>query len=329
MKKLLYTIVFQGQEATAAEWIVTIGRQAVREGWEVLLVAQKSAGPIEVPSGIQFLKTSICHPSCISTWVCSEEYTYFQYSEVTERFLAPPAKILVYTVAGRTPEFLPCVRLLFHSFRAFHPGAWYDLALITDLDCQELCTEYMIHRIQTPPMNTAYEASATKLNLYTLFDTSQYEAILYLDSDILLRGSLRDVLEGAMSEEDGIFHLVQEGLLSNSNYCGTTGAAFAGLTISKTDPGYSAGLFAWRNGPKSRALLEAMRSISKPGEGCLEQPYVNRILWETKAARTTLLQTLVSSKPEILANVINHFCGSIGDGRTKSQRMLAFLDKML
>jgi hypothetical protein len=322
-KKLIFTIIQKEDQSTLFTWCSTVGIEALRRGWDVLVVVPKECSVQWVPKGIQLLRAPILHESCIEKWIVKEDYTLYEFVPCHKTSLGEAPSTLIYTVCGRTKDFFACTRMLLHSFRAFHPDTWYDLAVLSDLDCRDLCKEYKAHYIQLPPLKSIYEASAAKLSLYTYFNTDSYTRILYLDSDILLRGDIKDAL--LEIKEDGIFHVVQEGYLQHSNYCGTTEKPFQNLKISKMDPGFSAGVIAWWNGPRSRTLLEEIESISEEGEGCLEQPWLNRVLWEQKCASTSLLQGLVTNRPEKLSNTICHFNGSIGDGKTKTERMLAFL----
>lgn len=139
------------------------------------------------------------------------------------------------------------------------------------------------------------------------------ETVLYLDVDFLAKRKIQIALE------PDTIACYPEGKPQDSNYCGD-------FTLPHARAGLSAGIFAFRYGPKVKALLD---DIAKRTAQCeknyytLDQPHFNAVLQENRLYMNPALVSFNGNSNLDVASLIN-FAGEPGDGGFHFKKMLDF-----
>lgn len=237
-----------------------------------------------------------------------------------------PARQFVYTCAGCSKEYPTLAAMMFDSIRRWEPEGNWDFGIITESrwladisGCLPPGTQISLTDMPTP-----YAAAVPKLSPAAHFNLAGYERILFLDADILV-GALLDALSAV--DKPGRIYIFREGKMASPNYKGTDWKALWPKGQPEREaPGFSSGAFAFVNCPESLSVLEEAARLCVPGQGCLEQPALNRVLYERKAAEWELFSKILTVRPKATNPYpINHFCGGIGCGPSKYFQMKQFL----
>ena len=191
----------------------------------------------------------------------------------------------------------------------------------TDQICFEINDSY----------NTVAAACEARLDLFNLSSSANYEKILYLDTDIIVKSSLNP-LWAACSED--ILYVLEEGFLSDKR--DFYGASLFGTEIQnyKDKTAFTSGILLFKNCEKIRALFQHIRAdiIKRPHTfECFDQPYIVYNAFKYNLYNNQILKAFaVNNDHDAIHSqkIIHHFPGCHGVYKTKLVVMKRFLNKL-
>ena len=183
---------------------------------------------------------------------------------------------------------------------------------------------------------TIFQAACARLFIFDYPNLSKYEKILYLDTDIIIKGELAQVF--ALPIED-LLHGITSGNIGSQNF----GSQFFDFgTIDRNLAGINSGTLLFLNSENMKNLFERIRNHVKQftNDGnqppyCMDQPFINYHAIKDSLYNSTLLNPLVSlfegndTVDNYATSIICHFSYPIGNFGHKFYRMCNFLTKIL
>ena len=183
---------------------------------------------------------------------------------------------------------------------------------------------------------TIFQAACARLFIFDYPEIAGYEKLLYLDTDILIKGDLAPLL--SLPIED-LLHGISSGNIGSQNF----GAQFFDFGIM--DPnlaGINSGTLLFLNSENMKNLFGRMKNHIKKftDEGnqppyCMDQPFINFHAIKDSLYNSNLLNPLVSlfegndTVENYSTSVICHFSFPIGNFGHKFYRMCEFFSKTL
>jgi len=176
---------------------------------------------------------------------------------------------------------------------------------------------------------TLFHSAIARLFLFEWEHISNYITILYLDTDILINGSLSDIF--AVSIEQGILYALEEGQIGDSFWGGDL------FDFSVWDPkktGFTSGVLLFKNTYEIQSLfVKIVEHIhkdifieKKPVPATLEQSYIIYHAYTENRYNTQLLKKYVENNAKYPEDkIIYHFPGGPGGFSNKYLKMLEFL----
>ena len=172
------------------------------------------------------------------------------------------------------------------------------------------------------------KACKSRLDLFDL-SISTYDKILYLDTDILIKGDINKVFNVCNEE---LLYVLEEGTIDDdSNYWGKT---LFGNELNYNDKtAFSSGILLFKNCEKIKILFEKIKEdiINRPYIfECYDQPYIvynafKYNLYDNK----TLKMFVVNNDNNIHSDkIIHHFPGGPGHYQHKIIKMNNFLNSI-
>ena len=223
----------------------------------------------------------------------------------------------VFALEGKKPnEYLSCLTLLYRTLQtngALRPNDEY--VVMTDKATLEVVKQSPalkgIRWLVRQAPKTVYEGMRWKYDFPTLVNLPDGTLTCYLDVDVLVARPIRLLLP---DDSLGVF---PEGNATDSNYCGDTPL--------DAPTGATAGIFAYRWGPRVRGMFSTiLENMAKEDKGfyTLDQPYFNHAL---RDGAIYLPPDFISfnghNNPG--ATLLN-FCGEPGDGGFHFNKMLNY-----
>jgi hypothetical protein len=217
----------------------------------------------------------------------------------------------------------------------------FELLVLTSTDFQNdinIISEKLGIKINMMFINlsTIFEAACARLRIFDYPDISKYETILYLDTDIIIKGDLAPIFSLATEE---YLYGIEEASISSLNF----GRQFFNPT--KTDfniIGINSGTLLFKNCLTIRDLFSRMRghiaAFTDSGmvvPYTMDQPFINYHAIRDGLYNNNVLNPFVSlyEKENEVKNyatsVICHFSFPIGNFAHKYYRMKVFLIKLL
>ncbi len=176
--------------------------------------------------------------------------------------------------------------------------------------------------------NSIDTACKARLDVFNLPSITQYNKILYLDTDILVKDEINKVFN--VCKED-ILYVLEEGNLATETEDYHGKALFTNeLDEYEDKTAFTSGILLFKNCETMQTLFQNIKEdmIRRPGNfSCYDQPYVVYNAFKYKVFNNKLLKSLVvNSDHNIYSNkVIHHFCGGPGVYQNKIQKMTIFL----
>lgn len=256
--------------------------------------------------------------------------------------------LLVYTILVKEPEhYMPMFRLMLATFLE-HADVTCDLLVVGTRECVAqvrrsdlrrvqggTATVRMLHAMEVPSDPDLHEALLRKLDVVLFPSLRDYKQVLYLDCDILVRGSLRRVLRRAAARPD-LFHAPAEKAPFNHPFFG-----FSSYTeeeekrmIARGRKTFNDGSFVFAPNEEMIGHLRAIRALatSRPDlrRKFYDQSFFNHYLNARGIASVDAFDrdVVIFPKPHrrYARKVLVHFAG-LGNYATKHARMLAFAKK--
>lgn len=173
-------------------------------------------------------------------------------------------------------------------------------------------------------------ACKARLDIFKLTSTSNYNKILYLDTDILIKDDINKVFDVC---KDDILYVLKEGEIDNdADYWGKT--LFGNEVQNYADKtAFTSGILLFNNCRKIKELFEKIKEdmLNRPHFfSCFDQPYIvyNAFkygLYDNKQ----LIAFVVNNDMNIHSDkIIHHFPGTPGYYHIKINKMTYFLNSI-
>ena len=235
------------------------------------------------------------------------------------------------------PHYINMLYLLLDSI--------YNYGLKNDQSCTEILiytsTKFMNIIMQSPFLkdfirfeindtyNTVEKACKARLDLFDLLVVEKYNKILYLDTDIIVKGDLSLVFD--LCQKDKLYALEEGSIDSDTDFWGKTLFLNAGdLDLYTNKPyAFSSGILLFNNSKKLQNFFTNVKQdmINRPFKFyCHDQPYIvynafKYDLYDNQA----LKQFVINNDHDINSSkIIHHFPGDPGMHRDKLKHMFAF-----
>ena len=173
------------------------------------------------------------------------------------------------------------------------------------------------------------KACKARLDLFDLLVVEKYNKILYLDTDIIVKGDLSLVFD--LCQKDKLYALEEGSIDSDTDFWGKTLFLNAGdLDLYTNKPyAFSSGILLFNNSKKLQNFFTNVKQdmINRPFKFyCHDQPYIvynafKYDLYDNQA----LKQFVINNDHDINSSkIIHHFPGDPGMHRDKLKHMFAF-----
>jgi len=178
--------------------------------------------------------------------------------------------------------------------------------------------------------NSIETACKARLDLFNLSAISNYEKVLYLDTDIVIKDSI-DKVFGLIRKD--ILYVLEEGdIREDENYGGTV---LFGDEIDNYDDktAFTSGILLFNNCEAIKDLFENINEDmrSRPHHfDCHDQPYIVYNAFKYNMYNNKVLKSVaVNNNNNILSNkVIHHFPGGLGISQHKMVSMNLFISNL-
>uniref|UniRef100_A0A6C0AN90 Nucleotide-diphospho-sugar transferase domain-containing protein n=1 Tax=viral metagenome TaxID=1070528 RepID=A0A6C0AN90_9ZZZZ len=249
---------------------------------------------------------------------------------------------LVYCCVFYNKDYFKLLDLLLKSMKMYS-SLEFDFLVMTSPEfepevkkmARELDLELNL-KIFCLDFKTIFQAACARLFIFDYPEISGYEKLLYLDTDIIIKGDLAPVF--TLPIED-LLHGIQSGNIWSQSF----GAQFFNFAeIDQSLPGINSGTLLFLNSENMKNLFGRIRNHVEifTNEGkeipyCMDQPFINYHAIKDSLYNNTLLNPLVSlfegndAVDNYATSVICHFSFPIGNFGHKFHRMREFLLKIL
>jgi predicted O-methyltransferase YrrM len=178
--------------------------------------------------------------------------------------------------------------------------------------------------------NDINTACKSRLDLFNLPSVSNYEKILYLDTDILVKNDINKVFNVC---KDDILYVLEEGNLTNKDdFYG--GIRLFGNEINNYDDksAFTSGILLFNNCEKIKDLFQKILEDIKNRPfhfECYDQPYIVYNAFKYNLYDNKVLKSLVVNNDTNIRSqkVIHHFPGGPGSYEHKIRKMTIFLNE--
>ena len=171
-------------------------------------------------------------------------------------------------------------------------------------------------------------ACKARLDLFNLSSISNYNKILYLDTDILIKNDINKVFD--ICKEDILYVLEEGGIDQENDYHGQP--LFGDEINNYTDKSaFSSGILLFNNCEKIKDLFNKINDdiINRPYNfSCYDQPYIVYNAFKYNLFNNKLLNSFAGNNDFSIHSdkVIHHFCGGPGVYAHKIYNMNFFLN---
>jgi lipopolysaccharide biosynthesis glycosyltransferase len=207
----------------------------------------------------------------------------------------------------------------------------------------KLCPYPIINELTKFEINDNYKtvekACKARLDLFDLlvptnkkynYQKNLYQKILYLDTDIIVKGNLQNIFD--LCHEDKLYVLEEGSINSDTDFWGKTLFQNAGdleLYTNKMDA-FTSGILLFNNCEKIKELFTAIQKdmIARPFKFyCHDQPYIVYNAFKYDLYDNQILKPFaVNNDHDVFSSkTIHHFPGDPGMHQNKLKYMVAFL----
>ena len=188
--------------------------------------------------------------------------------------------------------------------------------------------------------NTVEKACKARLDLFDLLVATNkkynYEKILYLDTDIIVKGNLQNIFD--LCQKDKLYVLEEGTIDSDSDFWGKTLFVSAGelelytnkMDIKAFSTAFSSGILLFNNCEKIKELFSCINLdiVKNPFTFyCHDQPYIVYNAFKYGLYDNQVLKEFVVNNDHDInsSKIIHHFPGDPGMHQNKLKHMFAFL----
>jgi len=183
-------------------------------------------------------------------------------------------------------------------------------------------------------INNTYDnidkACKARLDLFKLSSVKKYNKILYLDTDVLIKGDINKVFE--VCKED-ILYVLEEGHINGNT--DAWGKPLFGNEINnyKDKSAFTSGMLLFNNCDKIKGLFQKINEDIKKRPrnfGCHDQPYIIYNAFKYNLFNNKVLKSLAVNNDKNIHSdkIIHHFPGGPGVFKHKIPAMAEFLNSM-
>jgi len=189
--------------------------------------------------------------------------------------------------------------------------------------------------IHTLPLKTIFESACARLRIFDYPLLNTYEKILYIDTDILIKGDLGKLFEFALEER---VYAIESGTIASPSF----GCQFFSESTNKSVKGFNSGTLLFPNSLNIRDLFSKIRGHCEsyadskaPIPYCMDQPFINYHCIKSGLYNNTLLNPYVAlfEDGDNISNeataIVCHFSYPIGNVWHKHARMTKYFTKIL
>lgn len=253
-------------------------------------------------------------------------------------------KYLVYCCVFYNENYFKLLNLLLMSLKFYSNSDedyGFDFLIITNSGFEdkvkELSSKFNI-TLHTYCCNftTIFQAACARLYIFDYEHIDLYSKILYLDTDILIKGDLTAFFDFTLND---VLYGLESGTIKSPNF----GYQFFDFyTIKWSTTGINSGTLLFNNSPILKALFSRIRDhielytlSGEPIPYCMDQPFINYHAIKDNLYDNTVLKPLIalfeeSDSPEYLKTaIVCHFSFPIGNFGHKYDRMCRFLGKII
>lgn len=260
--------------------------------------------------------------------------------EIIKKLTRHGEKNLIYFTLGCNVQY---VRMLDLSLQSLHKLGNYggDILVIAPPEYFDAVRSlpsirpFTLHLMDSEEQDNLLTSSANKLKIYKFGKLNEYDNILFLDTDVLVAGDIARVFKNA---KDGIvsasLDLARQPMTSEYFNCGLMTPDECADIQQNNILGINAGVFVFK--PSAAKLLEEAHKLvceAKSHSSCLEQPFLNYVLYKTKKYSTSLDDVVKHVGPGSLeppgSATIIHFPGFAGKFDWKIKAMESRLSEFI
>jgi lipopolysaccharide biosynthesis glycosyltransferase/SAM-dependent methyltransferase len=255
----------------------------------------------------------------------------------TKLFSKSTNTYLVYTCVFYNKDYIQLLRLLLLSIKMYSSLESIDLLVITSKEfesqIQSLAKTLKLSvQTMTLDLTTIFQAACARLSIFDYKEIDHYSKILYVDTDILIKGDLMTLFTLPIEEK---LYALESGFTDSINF----GVQFFQPPMKTS--GLNSGTLLFRNSPILKALFQRIQThihtFTQSGSTppyALDQPFINYHAIKDALYENQRLKPYVSlfeeGTPENEASsIVCHFSFPIGNFAHKFYRMKTYFDKLL
>jgi hypothetical protein len=249
-------------------------------------------------------------------------------------------RYLLYFCVFYNRDYFKLAEILLKSVYMFSKTDGIDFMIMTTDDFKDsvhaMCASVGIYvRIFTLPLKTIFQAACARLSIFDYPEIDKYEKILYIDTDIVIKGDLKHIF--ALPIEDRIY-AIESGTIQSPSF----GAQFFKAPFDPSIKGFNSGTLMFRNSVKIRDVFSRIRGHADAHADsnttipyCMDQPFINYHFIKCGLYDNQLLNAHVSlfeGYDEVkneATSIVCHFSFPIGNSGHKLARMKKYFSQIL
>jgi hypothetical protein len=248
-------------------------------------------------------------------------------------------KYLVYCCVFYNKDYLKLLDLLLKSMKQFSKIN-FDFLVITQSHFEPLVKEMgskigLDLKVFSLDFTTIFQAACARLFIFDYPEIQEYEKILYLDTDIIIKSDLGKILDLPIND---LLYGIESGTLDSFNF----GGQFFDFNKMENKSGINSGTLLFLNSETIKNLFQRMRNHIETytNEGkqppyCMDQPFINYHAIKDSLYDNKLLNPFVSlyegndTVDNYETSSVCHFSFPIGNFGHKFNRMSNFFNTIL
>ena len=186
----------------------------------------------------------------------------------------------------------------------------------------------------TQQFTSLFEAGCARLHIFDYEHINKYNKILYLDTDVLVRGNFNTLFNTEIAHNK--IHALEEGNIGHVWW----GGQFFDFSNNYTPDmsGFSSGVMYFYNSQEIKHLFVVIKNHIKNymnsgmhHPDCLDQPFIIYNSYMRGMADTQLMKQFLKNNADSISstNMIYHFPGGVGHYQSKYHKMISFLHKII
>jgi hypothetical protein len=245
------------------------------------------------------------------------------------------AKYCIFICVFNNEKYLLLLELLLDSILLYgNLSDKIDIVVYTSTHLSHKIKEfgYDIKTAINDNYNSVYDACKARLDVFDIPLLSTYKKILYLDTDIIIKGDLNKLFE--LDTRD-ILYALEEGDIFNDNWGGILFANDIGDFCDKEDlSGFTTGILLFNYCDSMRFLFSQIKQdiMNRPVIlSCFDQPFIvynafRYNLYDNKVLKAFAVNNNRDANSD---KIIHHFPGWAGIYENKIEPMMTFMNALI